>query len=63
MDIFVFILKVLLLSLGLSLLIKYVAPSLAIAPTRFNVLVAVLLPSLVILLLLGQRWQRIKTKD
>lgn len=59
MDTFVFILKVLLLSLGLSWCIKYIGPSLAIAPTRFNVLIAILLPSLVILLLLiGQRWQQ-----
>ena len=52
MDSFIFILKVLLLSIALSLLIKYAAPFVTIAPTTPIVLSAILLPSLTILLIL-----------
>ncbi len=55
MDSFIFILKVLLLSIALSLLIKYAAPLLAIAPTTPIVLTLILLPSLIILLILMSR--------
>lgn len=52
MDTFVFVLKVLLLSIAISLLIKYAAPLVTIAPTNAIVLTAILLPSLTILLIL-----------
>ena len=52
MDTFVFVLKVLLLSIALSLLIKYAAPLVTIAPTTPIVLTAILLPSVTILLIL-----------
>lgn len=42
-----FIVKVLIVSAALSVAIKDVAPSLAIAPTGTNALVAVLLPTIV----------------
>jgi hypothetical protein len=43
-----FILKVLIFSGLISVLIKYVGPSLAIAPTSLNTLIAVLTPTLVL---------------
>jgi len=43
-----FILKVLIFSGFISVLIKYVGPSLAIAPTSLNTLIAVLTPTLVL---------------
>jgi len=52
MDTFVFVLKVLLLSISLSLLIKYAAPFVTIAPTTPIVITAILLPSVTILLVL-----------
>ena len=52
MDTFVFVLKVLLLSIALSLLIKYAAPFVTIAPTTPIVITAILLPSVTILLVL-----------
>ncbi|MCY7322120.1 MAG: hypothetical protein LH660_10075 [Phormidesmis sp. CAN_BIN36] len=52
MDTFIFVLKVLLLSIVISLLIKYAAPLVTIAPTTPIVLTAILLPSLTILLIL-----------
>jgi hypothetical protein len=47
MDITIFILKVFALSLSISLGIKYLMPSLAIAPTDTNALIAVLSPTLI----------------
>jgi len=52
MDTFVFVLKVLLLSIALSFLIKYAAPWVTIAPTTPIVITAILLPSVTILLVL-----------
>ncbi|NDJ18446.1 hypothetical protein [Myxacorys almedinensis] len=48
MDTFVFILKVFLPSLALSIAIKYLAPSFQIAPTSTHALIAVITPSIVI---------------
>ncbi|KAM3103682.1 hypothetical protein ACKFKH_29795 [Phormidesmis sp. 146-20] len=66
MDILVFILKVLGLSLGISLLIKYAGPLATIsssypqgvAPTTPTVLALILSPSLLLLCLLLIRQQR-----
>lgn len=52
MDTFGFVLKVLLLSIAISFLIKYAAPLVPIAPTTPIVLTAILLPSVTILVLL-----------
>ncbi|MGV0025429.1 hypothetical protein [Phormidesmis priestleyi] len=57
-DIFVFILKVLVLSLGISLLIKYAGPLVAIAPTIPTVLALILSPSLILMFILLIRQQR-----
>lgn len=66
LDIFVFILKVFGLSLGISLLIKYAVPLLAIAssypqgvaPTIPTVLALILSPSLILMFILWMRQQR-----
>lgn len=50
-----FILKVLILSLGIAVLIKYGGPSLAVAGTTGNVLVAVLTPTLILAIALVWR--------
>ncbi|WP_068818935.1 hypothetical protein [Phormidesmis priestleyi] len=52
MDTLILILKVLLLSVALSFLIKYAAPWVTIAPTTPIVITAILLPSVTILLVL-----------
>lgn len=52
---FGFLLKVLLLSLGISLLIKYGGPHLAIPGSNAIALFAVLLPASVLAVLLGWR--------
>ncbi|MBW4559812.1 MAG: hypothetical protein KME32_01430 [Mojavia pulchra JT2-VF2] len=52
------VLKVLLLSTLLSLLIKYVAPSLMIPGTNTIALVSVLLPSVILAIALLWRFQR-----
>ncbi|MGD1712458.1 hypothetical protein [Dapis sp. BLCC M172] len=51
----IFILKVLILSAGLSLLIKYGGPYLSISSTAINALIAVLMPPIFIGILLGWR--------
>ncbi len=51
----IFIIKVLILSAGLSLLIKYGGPYLSIPSTAINALIAVLIPPIVVGILLG--WQ------
>jgi hypothetical protein len=56
------VLKVLLLSAGLSVAIKYLAPSLNIPVTSTNALIAVLLPSLVMAMLLIWRGQQSSSK-
>jgi hypothetical protein len=43
-----FILKVFILSLGISVLIKYAGPSLPVGATSVNALIAVLTPSLIL---------------
>ncbi len=54
-----FLLKVLILSAGLSLLIKSGGPYLSIASTTINALIAVLAPTIVVAILLGwQLWQK-----
>lgn len=58
MDTFIFILKVFLPSLALSIAIKYLAPFLKVAPTFTTVLIAVLSPSLVIAIALLVRSYR-----
>ncbi|NES93274.1 hypothetical protein [Okeania sp. SIO2B9] len=50
-----FILKVLILSAGLSLLIKYAGPYLSISSTATNAIIAVLTPPIVVGILLGLR--------
>ncbi|NJR51526.1 MAG: hypothetical protein HC780_20025 [Leptolyngbyaceae cyanobacterium CSU_1_3] len=55
LDISVFILKVLLLSIGISLVIKYAEPLAAISPTLTHVLIAILSPSLAMALVLMVR--------
>ncbi|WP_245939881.1 hypothetical protein [Stenomitos frigidus] len=52
------IFKVLVLSVGLSIAIKYGAPALAIPPTTTSVLIAVWLPAVIAALTLGWRWQQ-----
>jgi hypothetical protein len=62
MDITVFILKVLALSLAISLAIKHLMPRLAIAPTDTNALIAILLPTAIMAaLLLTQRGRHRKS--
>ena len=51
-----FILKLLILSVGLSILIKYGGPSLSISGTPTNVLTIVFVPSLVMAIALGTRY-------
>ncbi|MBW4616560.1 MAG: hypothetical protein KME21_25470 [Desmonostoc vinosum HA7617-LM4] len=53
----IFILKLLVLSALLSLLIKYILPSLAIAGTATNALIIVLLPSVMMAIALLWRFQ------
>ncbi|NEP82517.1 MAG: hypothetical protein F6K39_32865 [Okeania sp. SIO3B3] len=50
-----FILKVLILSAGLSLLIKYGGPYFSISSTANNAIIAVLTPPIVVGILLGWR--------
>jgi hypothetical protein len=52
-----FILKVFLISLGLSLLIKYVLPWVPIAATATNALILVLLPTAIMAIALLLRYQ------
>jgi hypothetical protein len=52
-----FVLKLLLLSALLSLLIKYVAPSVSIPATATNALIIVLLPNVIIAIALLWRFQ------
>ena len=51
-----FIFKLLILSVGLSILIKYGDPSLSISGTPTNVLTIVFVPSLVMAIALGTRY-------
>lgn len=51
-----FIFKVLAISAGLSILIKYGGPSLFIPPTLTNVLIVVLMPTVVMAIALGGRY-------
>ena len=53
-----FILKILLLSTGLSILIKYGGPLIPIRPTTSLALMIVLLPSLIMGLVLGWQYQK-----
>ena len=53
-----FIFKILLLSTGISLLIKYGGEYLLLKPTATTALIIVLLPSLVIGLILGGRYRQ-----
>jgi hypothetical protein len=50
-----FLLKVFILSAGVSVLIKYGGPSLPVAPTAVNALIAVLTPSLILAIALPWR--------
>ena len=52
----IFIVKVLILSAGLSLLIKYGGPYLSISSTATNALIAVLIPPIILGILLGWRF-------
>ena len=52
MDTFSVVLKVMGLSLLLSIIIKYLAPLATVAPTTLNVLSAVLSPSLILAIVL-----------
>ncbi|OZH52238.1 hypothetical protein AFK68_25700 [Hydrocoleum sp. CS-953] len=51
----IFIIKVLILSAGVSLLIKYGGPYLSVPSTDINALIAVLMPPIFIGILLGWR--------
>lgn len=51
-----FILKVLVVSAGLSISIKYGGPYLSIPPTPTNVLIVVFVPTLVMAIALGGRY-------
>lgn len=51
-----FIFKVLVISAGLSILIKYGGSKLAIPPTLTNLLIVVLLPTVVMAIALGGRY-------
>ena len=56
-----FILKVLLISAGLSLLLKYGGPLLSIPATTRNALIAVVVPPALVAIALGWRsWKRIE---
>lgn len=55
MDIFIFILKVLVASLLVSIVIKYLAPFLSFVPSSSTALIAVLLPSIVVAIVLLSR--------
>jgi hypothetical protein len=57
----IFIFKILLLSTGLSLLVKYGGGYLELQPTTITALTIVLMPSLVISLVLG--WRYYQTSD
>ncbi|HBE56468.1 MAG TPA: hypothetical protein DDW56_02755 [Cyanobacteria bacterium UBA11366] len=50
-----FILKVLVLSLGISVFIKYGASSLSVSATSVNALIAILTPSLILAIALSWR--------
>ncbi len=50
-----FLLKVLILSAGVSVLIKYGGPSLAVVATSLNALIAVVTPSLILAIALFWR--------
>lgn len=52
MDIALFVFKVFLLSLGLSIAIKYGGPFLNIEPTPLNALIAVISPSVIFAIVL-----------
>ncbi|MBO3460768.1 hypothetical protein G7B40_022375 [Aetokthonos hydrillicola Thurmond2011] len=56
-----FILKVFLLSTGIPFLIKYIGPSLSIPATPTSALIIVLLPTTVMAIALGWRFQRHQT--
>ncbi|MEM7590121.1 MAG: hypothetical protein AAF383_01125 [Cyanobacteria bacterium P01_A01_bin.83] len=53
-----FVLKILLLSTGLSFLVKYGGQYLALSPTTNTALLIVLMPSIVIGLILGWRYYK-----
>ncbi|WP_460205111.1 hypothetical protein [Scytonema sp. NUACC21] len=53
----IFVLKVLLLSAGLSVLIKYALPNLPIPPTATNALIIVFLPTVIVGSVLLWRFQ------
>jgi len=55
----VFITKILIISLGLSLLIKYGGKYLYLQPTTTTALTIVLMPSLIIGLILGWRYYQV----
>jgi len=57
----IFIFKILLLSTGLSLLVKYGGGYLELQPTTITALIIVLMPSLVLGLILG--WRYYQTSD
>jgi len=54
------ILKVFLVSIGLAIAIKYGAPFLSVPVTATAALVGVLSPPLILGLILGWRWQRLR---
>ncbi len=58
-----FILKVVLLSIGLSLMIKYSGIFLTIAPKPIYALVAIFLPFLMVAIALGWRFQKQRQMD
>jgi hypothetical protein len=52
------IIKVLILSAAISVLIKYLGPSLPVAATSVNVMIAILTPSLILAIaLVGRAWK------
>jgi hypothetical protein len=56
-----FLLKVLILSLGISVFIKYVGPSLPIPVTSLNALIAIASPTLILAIALS--WRALKSQQ
>lgn len=58
-----FILKVLILSAGISLLLKFAGPSLPVSPTSVNALIAVVTPMLILAIALLWRARKYQPLD
>jgi hypothetical protein len=56
-----FLLKVLILSLGISFFIKYAGPSLRVPATSLNALIAIVSPTIILAIALG--WRALKSQE